>query len=46
VRLGRFILDDLEAILHEWESFARSLSSGTTLSIAALRDDAEHMLRS
>ena len=45
MRLARFILDNLEAILQEWENFARSLTPGTEMSIADLRDDAERMLR-
>jgi signal transduction histidine kinase len=45
MRLSRFIADNLEAILHQWEDFARSLSRGRSLSIEALRDDAEQMLR-
>ena len=45
MRLARFILDNLEAILQGWEDFARSLAQGPTMSIEALRDDAERMLR-
>ncbi len=45
MRLAEFILANLEAILRDWESFARSLSHGPTMSIDALRDDAERMLR-
>lgn len=45
MRLSQFILDNLEPILHQWEGFARSLASGRAMSIDALRDDAERMLR-
>lgn len=45
MRLSRFILDNLEAILQHWEDFARSLASGQLMSIDALRDDAERMRR-
>lgn len=45
MRLSQFILDNLETILQQWEEFARSLKSGHTMSIKALRDDAERMLR-
>ncbi len=45
MRLSRFILDNLEAILHQWEQFARSLAPATAMSIEDLRDDAERMLR-
>jgi signal transduction histidine kinase len=45
MRLSQFILDNLEMILLEWEHFARSLPAGRTMSIEALRDDAERMLR-
>jgi signal transduction histidine kinase len=45
MRLSQFILDNLEAILQEWENFARSLKSGHLMSTEALRNDAERMLR-
>jgi signal transduction histidine kinase len=45
MRLSRFILDNLEDLLQDWESFARSLPQGPAMSIDALRDDAEKMLR-
>ena len=45
MRLSQFILDNLEGILQEWENFARSLTTGPAMSIEALRDDAERMLR-
>ena len=45
MRLSQFILDNLEAILQEWENFSRSLTPGSAMSIKELRDDAERMLR-
>jgi signal transduction histidine kinase len=45
MRLSQFILDNLESILQQWEDFARTLASGRLMSIEALRDDAERMLR-
>jgi signal transduction histidine kinase len=44
-RLGEFISQNTEAILAEWESFARGLSSGDTMDIVALRDHAKEMLQ-
>jgi signal transduction histidine kinase len=43
--LSRFILENLDAILQQWENFARSLGPGPTMSVDALRNDAERMLR-
>jgi len=43
-RLSRFIRDNVEAILAEWETFARSLPEGGTMNVAALRDHAKEML--
>ncbi|HEY0996813.1 MAG TPA: sensor histidine kinase [Gemmatimonadaceae bacterium] len=43
-RLAAFIRANTEAILAEWEAFARSLPSGETMDIAALRDHAKDML--
>jgi signal transduction histidine kinase len=43
-RLARFIRDHTEPILAEWETFARSLPSGGTMDVAALRDHAKEML--
>jgi signal transduction histidine kinase len=43
-RLSRFIRDNVEAILAEWESFARSLPGGGAMNVAALRDHAKEML--
>ncbi|HJV60954.1 MAG TPA: histidine kinase dimerization/phospho-acceptor domain-containing protein, partial [Albitalea sp.] len=45
MRLARFMLDNLDAILQEWEDFARTLAQGSTMSVEALRNDAERMLR-
>ena len=44
MRLAEFILANIEPILAEWEAFARSLSPGATMTIVALRDDAESIL--
>lgn len=45
MRLGDFILADVELILADWEEFARSLAPGSAMSVIALRDHAEHILR-
>jgi signal transduction histidine kinase len=45
IRLGPFILENLEAILHKWEDFARATWVGEIPEGAILRDDAEIMLR-
>src|SRR5690349_19459847 len=45
MRLSDFILANIEAILGEWESFAGSLPPGASMAPAALRNDAERMLR-
>src|SRR5687768_16271732 len=44
MRLAEFILANIEPILAEWEAFARSLSPGSTMTVPALRDDAESIL--
>ena len=44
MRLAEFILANIEPILAEWEAFARSLSPGATMTVVALRDDAESIL--
>src|SRR5689334_5147583 len=44
MRLAEFILANVEPILAEWEAFARSLSPGATMTVVALRDDAESIL--
>ena len=43
-RLARFIRDNVEPILAEWETFARSLPGGGVMNVAALRDHAKEML--
>lgn len=43
-RLSRFIRDNVEPILAEWETFARSLPGGGAMDVAALRDHAKEML--
>ena len=43
-RLSRFIRDNVEPILAEWETFARSLPEGGAMNVAALRDHAKEML--
>jgi signal transduction histidine kinase len=43
-RLSVFIRQNVEPILDEWETFARSLPQGETMNVAALRDHAKAML--
>lgn len=43
-RLSVFIRGNVEPILEEWESFARSLPMGGEMDVAALRDHAREML--
>ncbi len=43
-RLARFIRENNEQILAEWETFARSLPQGESLHVDALRDHAREML--
>ena len=43
-RLARFIRDNVEPILAEWETFARSLPIGGAMDVVALRDHAKEML--
>jgi len=43
-RLSRFIRDNAEPILAEWETFARSLPGGGAMDVTALRDHAKEML--
>ena len=45
LRLSTFILETIEPILEQWEDFARSLQPGRLMTAAALRNDAERMLR-
>lgn len=42
--LSRFIRDKTEAILAQWEAFARSLAGGGAMDVDALRDHAKAML--
>src|SRR5688500_10125504 len=44
MRLADFIQSNLEAILAEWEEFARNLAPGSAMSVIALRDHAESIL--
>lgn len=44
IRLARFIRDNTEQILAEWETFARSLPQGASMDVEALRDHAAEML--
>lgn len=44
-RLSRFIRENIEPILVEWEAFARTLPRGEAMDITALRDHASDMLR-
>lgn len=46
MRLAEFIGVSLEAILAEWETFARNLAPGAVMDVLALRDHAESILRS
>ena len=43
-RLSRFIRENVEPILAEWEAFARSLPAGGAMDVTALRDHAKEML--
>jgi PAS domain S-box-containing protein len=45
MRLANFILANIEPILMEWETFARSIWPNSPTDPATLRDDAEEMLR-
>ena len=45
MRLSKFILSNLEQILTEWESFARTIIPDQKLDKLALRDHAEEILR-
>src|ERR1043165_5729251 len=45
MRLADFIQSNMEAILGEWEEFARNLAPGSAMSVIALRDHAESILR-
>jgi signal transduction histidine kinase len=43
-KLSSFIRENIEAILNEWESFARALPVGSAMDVVALRDHAQQML--
>ena len=43
-RLHEFVRENLESILKEWESFARTLPGTESMDVAALRDHAREML--
>src|SRR4051812_47884318 len=43
-RLSSFIRQNIEPILDEWETFARSLPQGEAMNVGALRDHAKDML--
>lgn len=45
LRLGQFILRNMEVILQRWEDFARSIWPGDAAEVVTLRNDAETMLR-
>ncbi len=45
MRLADFILKNTEAILAEWEAFARTIAPGATMDVLALRDHAADILR-
>ncbi len=45
MQLAHFIRGNIEPILMEWETFARSLAPGKSMTKLALRDDVEMILR-
>jgi signal transduction histidine kinase len=45
MRLAEFIQSNLDAILAQWEEFARNLAPGSAMSVIALRDHADSILR-
>lgn len=45
IRLGEFILENMEPILMTWEDYAREYWKGEVPSVQVLRNDAEGMLR-
>jgi signal transduction histidine kinase len=45
LRLSTFIVENIEPILEQWQAFARSLQPGRLMTVPALRDDAEQLLR-
>ncbi len=46
MKLGDFIKDNLDAIVADWEAFARTLPAGQTMSGLALRDHSREILLS
>ena len=42
---SEFILDNMEDILAEWETFAQTIPTASNMNQAALRDEAEQILR-
>ena len=44
MRLGDFVVANVEPILAEWEAFARSLAPGAKMEVLELRDDARSIL--
>ncbi len=44
MKLSEFILHDMEAILVQWEAFARTMPIASSLDALALRDHAEQIL--
>jgi signal transduction histidine kinase len=44
MRLSAFIRDNLDAIVADWEAFARTLPAGQTMSALALRDHSREIL--
>jgi signal transduction histidine kinase len=45
MQLSKFILDDMEGILQDWEDFARTLPAASSMDQKQLRDHAEKVLR-
>ena len=45
MKLSEFIIANMEAILEEWEKYAGTIASAGTMDTAALRDDAEQILK-
>ncbi len=44
MRFSAFIKDNLDAILADWEAFARKLPAGRTMTVVALRDHSREIL--
>jgi signal transduction histidine kinase len=45
VTLSQFIVANMEAILKEWESYAKTIAAAAEMDTAALRNDAEKILK-